>query len=81
MQFQADIINTPVRRPECVETTAMGASYLAGLAVGFWKSKEDVLKNWMIDRVFTPAMDEARREEELKGWNKAVASTRGWSKN
>ncbi|MBQ5954161.1 MAG: glycerol kinase GlpK [Lachnospiraceae bacterium] len=80
MQFQADIINTPVRRPECVETTAMGASYLAGLAVGFWKSKEDVLKNWMIDRVFTPAMDEARREEELKGWNKAVASTRGWSK-
>ena len=81
MQFQADIINTPVRRPKCVETTAMGASYLAGLAVGFWKDKADVLRNWTIDRVFEPRMDEVRRVKELSGWSKAVAATRGWSKN
>ena len=81
MQFQADIINTPVRRPKCVETTAMGASYLAGLAVGFWKDKADALRNWTIDRVFEPRMDEVRRVKELSGWSKAVAATRGWSKN
>ena len=80
MQFQADIINTAVRRPRCVETTAMGASYLAGLAVGFWKNKEDVLRNWSIDRVFEPHMDEERRQKELRGWEKAVASTHGWAK-
>ena len=58
MQFQSDIIGAPVRRPECVETTAMGASYLAGLAVGYWKNKEDVMKNWEIDRTFEPEMTE-----------------------
>ena len=81
MQFQADIINTAVRRPGCVETTAMGASYLAGLAVGFWKNKADVVRNWTIDRIFEPHMDEARRQKELAGWSKAVACTRGWSKD
>lgn len=80
MQFQSDIINAPVRRPKCVETTAMGASYLAGLAVGYWSSKEDVLKNWQIDRVFDPKMDEAAREGMVKGWHKAVACTSGWAK-
>ncbi len=80
MQFQSDIINAPVRRPVCVETTAMGASYLAGLAVGFWSSKEDVIKNWALDREFEPAMDEATREKELKGWNQAVKATFGWAK-
>lgn len=64
----------------CVETTAMGASYLAGLAVGYWESKEDVIKNWQIDRTFEPKMGEAEREKELKGWMQAVAATRGWAK-
>ena len=81
MQFQSDIINAPVHRPTCVETTAMGASYLAGLAVGFWTSKEDVIKNWAMDREFIPQMDEETREKELKGWKQAVNSTLGWAKD
>ena len=81
MQFQSDLIDTKVQRPECVETTAMGASYLAGLAVGFWTSKEDVIKNWALDKEFTPAMDAAKRAEELKGWKKAVNCTLGWAKD
>ncbi len=80
MQFQSDIINAPVRRPVCVETTAMGASYLAGLAVGFWSSKEDVIQNWALDNEFEPAMDEDTRAKELKGWNQAVKATFGWAK-
>ena len=80
MQFQADIINGPVHRPVCVETTAMGASYLAGLAVGFWSGKDDVIKNWAIDKEFTPQMSEADREEKLRGWKQAVNSTRDWAK-
>jgi len=80
MQFQSDIINAPVHRPVCVETTAMGASYLAGLAVGFWSSKEDVIKNWAIDREFKPDMSDADREEKLRGWKKAVNTTLGWAK-
>ncbi len=80
MQFQSDIINAPVRRPRCVETTAMGASYLAGLAVGYWKNKEDVMKNWQIDKTFDPLMDHDEREEQIKGWNKAVKCSFGWAK-
>ncbi len=80
MQFQADIVNTTVLRPSCVETTAMGASYLAGLAVGFWKSKEDVIKNWAVDKEFKPEMDDEKRSKELKGWAQAVKSTFGWAK-
>ncbi len=80
MQFQSDIINTDVLRPSCVETTAMGAAYLAGLAVGYWKSKEDVIKNWSVDREFKPEMTNADRTTALKGWTKAVAATRGWAK-
>ncbi|MDY6286323.1 MAG: glycerol kinase GlpK [Lachnospiraceae bacterium] len=80
MQFQADISNAPVRRPSCVETTAMGAAYLAGLAVGFWDSRDDVMRNWQLDREFTPKMGEAERAKELAGWKQAVAATRGWAK-
>ena len=72
MQTQADIINAPVNRPQCVETTAMGAAYLAGLAVGYWSSKEDVIKNWAIDKTFEPKIEAAEREKRIKGWNKAV---------
>ena len=80
MQFQSDIIHAPVHRPVCVETTAMGASYLAGLAVGYWTSKEDVIQNWAMDREFMPEMDEETRARELKGWKKAVRTTFGWAK-
>ena len=80
MQFQSDVIGACVQRPACVETTAMGASYLAGLAAGFWKSKEDVIRNWTLDRTFEPKMDEKTREEELKGWKHAVSATLGWAK-
>mgnify|MGYP002591963821 CR=1 FL=1 len=78
MQVQADICNAPVNRPECVETTAMGAAYLAGLAVGYWKDKEDVGKNWAIDKVFYPKLKENEREEKIHGWEKAVKRSFGW---
>ncbi len=80
MQTQADIINAPVNRPQCVETTAMGAAYLAGLAVGYWASKEDVVKNWAIDKIFEPAIEEEERFRKIKGWNKAVKYSFGWAK-
>ena len=80
MQFQSDIISAPVHRPVCVETTAMGAAYLAGLAVGFWTGKEDVIRNWAVERIFLPDMTEAEREKELKGWRQAVRTTFGWAK-
>ena len=80
MQTQADIINAPVQRPRCVETTAMGAAYLAGLAVGYWKSKEEVLKNWAIDRTFVPSIADQERAKRIRGWNKAVKYAYGWAK-
>lgn len=80
MQMQSDIIDAPVKRPMCVETTAMGAAYLAGLAVGYWKNKEEVIKNWEIDRVFTPEISEEDRAKKIKGWNKAVKYSYGWAK-
>ena len=80
MQFQSDMIGAPVSRPCCVETTAMGAAYLAGLAVGYWKSKEDVVNNWQIDRTFIPGMAEDAREKCLRGWNKAVKYAYGWAR-
>ncbi len=72
MQFQADIIGARVVRPKCVETTALGAAYLAGLAVGFWTGLDDIKGNWAKDRVFSPAMEEQRRAALIKGWDKAV---------
>ncbi|HNZ62955.1 MAG TPA: FGGY-family carbohydrate kinase, partial [Bacillota bacterium] len=79
MQFQSDIINAPVYRPACVETTALGAAYLAGLAVGFWESTEALRNNGRIDRVFEPSMTEAARQEKMSGWKKAVARSLDWS--
>lgn len=81
MQFQADIINAPVHRPVCVETTAMGAAYLAGLAVKYWASKEDVIKNWQISRIFKPSLEEEERAKLVAGWNKAVKCAMGWAKS
>ena len=72
MQFQADILNTSVVRPYCIETTAMGTAYLAGLAVGYWRSKEDILANHVIAAEFKPQMGQAKRESLLQGWHNAV---------
>lgn len=80
MQTQSDIIDAPVNRPVCVETTAMGAAYLAGLAVGYWPDKEAVRENWAIDRTFTPSIDKDDREARLRGWNRAVQYAYGWAK-
>ena len=80
MQSQANIIGAPVKRPSCVETTAMGAAYLAGLAVGYWKNKEEVLQNWALDTTFEPAISEEARASMIKGWNKAVKYAYGWAK-
>ena len=80
MQMQSDISNAPVNRPMCVETTAMGAAYLAGLAVGYWTSKEDVIKNSAIDRTFTPEISEEERTQKVKLWKKAVKCSFGWAK-
>ena len=80
MQTQADISNVPVNRPSCVETTAIGAAYLAGIAVGYWKDKEDVIANTSLDRTFTPAISAEEREARVKGWKKAVKCSFGWAK-
>ena len=81
MQSQADISNAPVNRPKCVETTAMGAAYLAGLAVGYWKNKEEVLRNWASDQIFTPQIPEEERVKKIRGWNKAVRYSYHWAKD
>lgn len=81
MQTQSDIIDAPVKRPRCIETTAMGAAYLAGLAVGYWKNKEEVVKNWAIDETFSPKIGEKERRKKVKGWKKAVKYAYGWAKD
>ena len=78
MQFQADILGVPVQRPKVAETTALGAAYLAGLAVGFWSSQEEVAKQWAIDRTFEPAFSADQREALYADWKKAVERSRGW---
>ncbi|MBR1508844.1 MAG: glycerol kinase GlpK [Eubacterium sp.] len=80
MQTQADIINARVLRPTCVETTAMGAAYLAGLATGFYKDRDEIRVNWNIDKLFTPDISEEEREERLSGWSKAVERSFDWAK-
>ena len=77
MQFQADILGTPVERPEVIESTAMGAAYLAGIQVGLWK-KEDIIRNRKIQKCFTPQMDEETRNKLYKGWLKAVKRSMAW---
>ena len=72
MQFQADILNVPVIRPTITETTALGAAYAAGLAVGVWKNQEELRENWKEDRVWKPEMEERVRSSQYQGWKKAV---------
>ena len=73
LQTQADLCHAAVIRPKCVETTAMGAAYLAGLAVGYWNDLEDIRKNWNTDREFTPVLSQQERCSRLEGWKKAVS--------
>ena len=79
MQFQSDIMGSDVYRPHCIETTALGAAYLAGLAVGYWTGLEDVRNNWAIDQVFTSKMEEPRRIKLLNGWHRAVKCALAWA--
>lgn len=80
MQFQSDILNVQVDRPKVIETTALGAAYLAGIAVGYWQNREDVRKNWAISKNFMPVMKEDKREKLLEGWHDAVKRSMGWAK-
>lgn len=81
MQMQADIIQTEVNRPKCVETTAAGAAYLAGLAVGYWKSKDDVLTNISIEKTFKPEISREEQEKKIAKWHKAVEHARDWERD
>lgn len=81
MQFQADINNTIVHRPKCIETTALGAAYLAGLATGYWKSKDEIKENWQLGRAFESEMDEEKRNQLLKGWKRAVRCAIAWAED
>jgi glycerol kinase len=78
MQFQSDILGVPVVRPKVAETTALGAAYAAGLAIGFWGSQDDLRKNWAVDKEWKPQMKDADREKLYKGWLKAVERTFNW---
>jgi len=80
MQFQADILGVQVDRPKVIETTALGAAYLAGLAIGYWSSKDDIESNWALSKAFEPAMTEEKRDNLLSGWHEAVNRSMGWVK-
>lgn len=79
MQFQSDILGAPVVRPVVSETTALGAAYAAGLAVGFWEGEDDIRHNWAAGRTWEPKMDAAERERLYAEWNRAVERTYGWA--
>ena len=79
MQFQSDILNTKVVRPKITETTALGAAYLAGLAVGYWKNVEEIQQQWQADKTFSPSMDDEKRNELVKGWQRAVNASIAWA--
>jgi glycerol kinase len=78
MQFQSDILGVPVDRPQVTETTALGAAYLAGLAVGVWNSKNDLIENWKLDTRFEPTMEAEKSAKLYKGWQKAVQRSLDW---
>jgi glycerol kinase len=78
MQLQADLLNVPVVRPKVAETTALGAAYLAGLAVGFWKSQQDIGRQWQVDKRFKPAMKTAERRRIVGGWARALERAGAW---
>ena len=78
-QFLADITGMEVERPKCIESTALGTAYMAGLTVGFWTDRDDLRSNWSLDRRFVPDMTADRREELIRGWTRAVRCARIWS--
>jgi glycerol kinase len=79
MQFQSDILNSKVVRPKITETTALGAAYLAGLAIGYWKNIDEIQSQWQVDKIFSPAMDNSKRNELIKGWQRAVKASIAWA--
>ncbi|MBI3918334.1 MAG: glycerol kinase, partial [Betaproteobacteria bacterium] len=79
MQFQADVLGVSVVRPRVTETTALGAAYLAGLAVGHWKDSGEIASQWQVDRKFEPAMERDRAQALMAGWHKAVERAKGWA--
>lgn len=79
VQFQSDLSNLPVMRPDCVETTALGAAYFAGLSSGFWESKEEIARNWKVEEIFHPEISETEREHLIRGWKRAVDCACSWS--
>lgn len=81
MQFQSDIINSEVRRPRCIETTALGAAYLAGLAIGYWKDTDDIIRNWQEGSNYIPQISQEDRERYLKGWHRAVRCSLAWAES
>jgi glycerol kinase len=81
MQFQADMLNVPVQRPVVAETTALGAAYLAGLAVGFWSGLDDITRNWAVDREFAPTTTADTRARLYRGWQRAVERSRDWARD
>jgi glycerol kinase len=78
MQFQADILGVPVQRPKVAETTALGAAYLAGLAVGFWSNEQELAEHWAVDRTFEPRMSKDQRDSLYAGWKRAVERSQHW---
>ena len=80
MQIQADILQVPINRPRSVESTATGAAYLAGLAVGFWKNQEELTQRWGIDRTFMPQISKEERDKMVQGWNRAVIRSFDWAR-
>jgi glycerol kinase len=79
MQFQSDILNVPVLRPRTIETTALGAAYAAGLAVGYWQDTDDLASNWGVTRTWTPTMTRDRRTSLIDSWHKAIARSFDWA--
>src|SRR5262249_30726312 len=77
-QFQADILGVSVQRPACTETTALGAAYLAGLAVGFWRDRDEIARHWQVEHTFAPVLAHAEREALYSDWKRAVAATLGF---
>jgi glycerol kinase len=78
MQFQADQLGIPIKRPAVFETTALGAAYLAGLAVGYWRDQAEIERNWALEREFVPSMPADEREALYRGWQKAVSRAKNW---
>jgi glycerol kinase len=81
MQFQSDILHCKVVRPRITETTALGAAYLAGLAVGYWKNIEEIQQQWQVDKTFSPQLEMAKANELLNGWQRAVKASIAWAES